>query len=360
MDTEMMTYMLPWLLESLSLLFIYWFKRSRGGVSFLKFPMLYIEELEEKNSLLDLPELALDSILKKLSPADLSKMSGVCTTLRDMCTSDHLWERHMKRKWGGLIGNFTYKESQWSLASRKLDLECPKKNGLVTFFSCRKSDRRGKMSTLAKKKRGKMSSTLPVDSVMALYLSLETGKLWFPAQVFNRENGYVGFLLSCYDAELSYDRHWCNFRARFSSGRRPTMEHNIDWNRLRAPAVESGPHTLHPSDCLDDLKPGDHFEIQWKRETKHPYGWWFGVVGHLEPVNRCKIYCQCLRSDKVMLEFKQYDPGSQWRETTIWRKNHCEIGDGINGYYGGIRKISNKHEILMWQQHWPTEAMLQL
>ncbi|KAK1365680.1 hypothetical protein POM88_041241 [Heracleum sosnowskyi] len=90
-------------------------------------------------------------------------------------------------------------ESQWSLASRKLDL----KNGLVTFFSCRKSDR-----------RGKMSSTLPVDSVMALYLSLEIGKLWFPAQVFNRENGYVGFLLSCYDAELSYDRHWCNFRAR--------------------------------------------------------------------------------------------------------------------------------------------------
>ncbi|KAK1401806.1 hypothetical protein POM88_001411 [Heracleum sosnowskyi] len=72
-------------------------------------------------------------------------------------------------------------ESQWSLASRKLDL----KNGLVTFFSCRKSDR-----------RGKMSSTLPVDSVMALYLSLETGKLWFPAQVFNRENGYVGFMMS--------------------------------------------------------------------------------------------------------------------------------------------------------------------
>lgn len=173
-----MTYMLPWLLEALSLFFIYWFKRSRSNVSFIKFPMLYVEDVEEEKSLLDLPDLALDSILKKLSPADLSKMSGVCTTLRDMCTSDHLWERHMKRKWGGLIGNFTFKESQWSIASRKhhIDLECPKKNGLVGFFSCKKSDR-----------RGKMSSTLPVDSVMAMYLSLETGKLWFPAQVFNRE-----------------------------------------------------------------------------------------------------------------------------------------------------------------------------
>lgn len=62
-------------------------------------------------------------------------------------------------------------------------------------------------------------------------------------------------------------------------------------------------------------------------------------------------------TDKVVLEFKQYDLGSPWRETTIWRKNHGEIGDGVNGYYGGIRKISNKHEISLWQQHWPTEAM---
>lgn len=168
---------LAWLFGALFLTLMYCLKRSRNSISSVKFPML-CNEVEKEKYLLDLPDLALDSILKKLSPADLSKMSGVCTTLRDMCTSDHLWERHMKRKWGGLIGNFTFKESQWSLASRKhhLDLECPKKNGLVGFLSCKKSDR-----------RGKMSSTLPVDSVMAMYLSLETGKLWFPAQVFNRE-----------------------------------------------------------------------------------------------------------------------------------------------------------------------------
>lgn len=59
---------------------------------------------------------------------------------------------------------------------------------------------------------------------------------------------------------------------RFSSEGKPTMEPNIDWTRLRAPAVETGPHALYPSDCLDYLKPGDHIEIQWKRQKEKPYG----------------------------------------------------------------------------------------
>lgn len=29
--------------------------------------------------------------------------------------------------------------------------------------------------------------SLQIDSIMAWYLSLESGKLWFPAQVYNRE-----------------------------------------------------------------------------------------------------------------------------------------------------------------------------
>jgi hypothetical protein len=35
--------------------------------------------------------------------------------------------------------------------------------------------------------RNKPTACLPVDSIMALYLSLESGKFWFPAQVYNRE-----------------------------------------------------------------------------------------------------------------------------------------------------------------------------
>ncbi|KAL8136184.1 hypothetical protein AgCh_010691 [Apium graveolens] len=156
---------------------MYWFKRSRDNISSVKFPVLYIEDVVEEKYLLDLPDLALDCILKKLSAPNLSRMSRASTTLRGMCTSDHLWERHMKRKWGGLIGNLAYNEWKWSIDSRKhhLAVECCKNNGFLAFFWSKWDS------------RGELSSTLPVDSVMALYLSLETGKFWFPAQVFNRE-----------------------------------------------------------------------------------------------------------------------------------------------------------------------------
>lgn len=178
MESEIGAIILAWLFGALILTFMYCFKRSRDYISSVKFPMLYIQEVEKVKNLLDLPDLALDSILIKLSPSNLSRMSRVCTSLRGMCTSDHLWERHMKKKWGGLIGTLAYKEWKWSIASRNnhLAIECSKNNGLLAFFWSSKSD-----------SRGKLSSTLPVDSIMALYLSLETGMFWFPAQVFNRE-----------------------------------------------------------------------------------------------------------------------------------------------------------------------------
>lgn len=64
-----------------------------------------------------------------------------------------------------------------------------------------------------------------------------------------------------------------------------------------------------------------------------------------------------LMTDKVVLEFNQYDPGSRWRETIISRSNHREVGDGVHGFFGGIRKIYDKYEISLWQKHWPPEAM---
>lgn len=62
-------------------------------------------------------------------------------------------------------------------------------------------------------------------------------------------------------------------------------------------------------------------------------------------------------TDAVVLEFKQYTPGSRWRETIIDRKHHSEIGDETDGFYGGIRKIHNKDEISMWKRMWPTKVV---
>lgn len=51
-----------------------------------------------------------------------------------------------------------------------------------------------------------------------------------------------------------------------------TKEANVKWDRIRAPPVDTPPFTPHASDCLHDLKPGDHIEIQWKSHERMPYG----------------------------------------------------------------------------------------
>lgn len=56
-------------------------------------------------------------------------------------------------------------------------------------------------------------------------------------------------------------------------GRRAVATENcVPWERLRAPPVDTLPHDLHISDCLNDLRPGDHIEIQWRRNKEFPYG----------------------------------------------------------------------------------------
>lgn len=309
-------------------------------------------------SILDLPELVLECILEKLPPSSLCSMAGVCTSLRERSVSDHLWERHMKKKWGRIVGPGALREWQWHIASRKVSsiLEPGKQRGLLMRYLYLLSPLwwiRSKVDNCTTPR------TLPLDSIMSCYLALESGRFWFPAQVYNRENGHVGFMLSCYDAELSYDSHTNTFRARYPPhGRRAiAIENGVQWERLRAPPVDTTPHDLHISDCLNDLFPGDHIEIQWRRNKEFPYGWWYGVVGHLESCDGNVNYCRCQNSDTVILEFNQYTPGSRWRRASISRKDHREEGNEADGFYGGIRKLYNNEEISMWKQLWPTEIL---
>ncbi|KAL0437166.1 UNVERIFIED_CONTAM: F-box protein [Sesamum radiatum] len=354
-------------------------------------------ETVSETSVLDLPDLVLECILEKLPPEGLCRMAGVCTSLRDWCTSDHLWERHMKNKWGRIVGPAAYREWQFHVVSGKSStfFNQDKQKGLMGYliqlwpFALIRSS----FSNISKKQ-----SFPPVDSIMSWYLALESGKFWFPAQVYNRENGHIGFMLSCYDAELSYDQRTDTFQARYPPhGRRASaIETGVTWDRLRAPPVDTSPHDLHISDCLNELKPGDQIEIQWRRNKEFPYGiaqtllkgWWYGVVGHLETCDGMPITadvmiahhtytlnCTCLvASDDIrhlcharildfgdgntlVLEFNQYTRGSRWRRTTVSRKDHREEGNEADGFYGGIRKLCGKEEISMWKKLWPAEAL---
>ncbi|XVE60969.1 hypothetical protein DITRI_Ditri06bG0003300 [Diplodiscus trichospermus] len=361
----------PWVWEGFSSFLVSWFQKGWLGISLFQLPSIIslkkkmrlgpcnVENVEEdKMSLLDLPELTLECILERLSPAGLCSMAGVCSSFRKRCTSDHLWEKHMKQKWGKVIGDAAYREWQWHIASRKRPnlLGPSKQKGFLGFLSniWPFSLFRPNLENCSNQQR---KSDLPVDSIMSWYLSLETGKFWFPAQVYNRENGHAGFMLSCYDAKLSYDSKTDAFLARYSPHGRRTTEENISWDRLRVPPVDTPSYDLHVSDSLLDLKPGDHIEIQWRRNKEFPYGWWYGVVGHLESCDGNENHCRCKYTDAVMLEFNQYPPSSRWRKTMINRKDHREVGNEADGFYGGIRKLYKEEEISTWKCLWPKQVL---
>ncbi|XP_057801042.1 F-box protein At2g32560-like isoform X2 [Salvia miltiorrhiza] len=245
-------------------------------------------------SVLDLPELVLECILEKLPAEGLCRMASVCTSLRDGCGSDHLWRKHMESKWGRIIGAAANSEWECYIASRK-GLNQAKHKGLMGYLLAL-------IRSAWSGGAGRRTTSSAVDSVMSKYLALESGDFWFPAQVYNRENGHVGFMLSCYDAMVSYDRRSESFNARYPAhgARASATESGVTWERLRAPLVPTSPHHLHISDCLHDLHPGHHIEIQWRRNKDFPYGWWYGVVGHLETCDGNANYCRCHNSAMVL------------------------------------------------------------
>lgn len=318
-----------------------------------------IENVEERRetSILDLPELVIEGVLSKLSAASLCQASGVCREFRVRCSSDHLWKALFHEKWGKLAGPAAYREWQKTLALRNEACSGGERNSKVWVWP---------LSCLwpfswfnSQGETGKGPAAAPQESLMAWYLALESGSLWFPAQIYNRENGHVGFMLSCYDAEVSYDRATDTFRARYPphGPRTIVVEDSVPWSRLRSPPIDTSAHELHVSDCLEELRPGDHVEVQWRRNKEFPYGWWYGVVGHVENCSRVTRRCRCHLEDTVWLEFNQYTVGSRWRQAAVDRKSHREEGNEAEGFYGGVRKLRTKEEINIWTKLWPTQAL---
>lgn len=186
-----------WFSEELVKFLALWFSKGRNAISFLNLPLMknlvkskleIVVEKEEEISLLDLPDLTLECIFERLPPNGLCKMAAVCNSLREKCTSDHLWEKHMKEKWGDLIVSAATKDWQCYIASRNkaslLENSRKKKDLFGNFLKIRK--------LLWNRSKGnednsKVGNSSAMSSIMDWYLSLETGKFWFLAQVFNRE-----------------------------------------------------------------------------------------------------------------------------------------------------------------------------
>jgi F-box domain len=141
-------------------------------------------------SILDLPELALEIILEKLPPASLTNMACVCTSLKERCTGNHLWERHIQKKWSSIIGESATKK--WKLYKTNLMVGKEKNSKekswilslawawpiswIKSLLECGGDN----------KVMNKNLHQLEMNSI-SYYGALESGKFWFPAQVFNRE-----------------------------------------------------------------------------------------------------------------------------------------------------------------------------
>ncbi|KAJ7976596.1 F-box protein [Quillaja saponaria] len=165
------------------------------------------KEEERKVSLLDSPESTLQLILECLSPIELCVVSELCTSLRYICRGDNLWEKHFTQKWGKVIGDNAYREWKWHLEKRKRQnlLNQGIQNGSLGSLE-------GVWPDLCLgsylEHRGQSSSLIADDSIMAWYISLHSGKLWFPAQVYSSGGSQL-----C-DALLRYNYKADTFTAR--------------------------------------------------------------------------------------------------------------------------------------------------
>nr|KYP48924.1 F-box protein At2g32560 family [Cajanus cajan] len=290
--------------------------------------------------LLDLPESTLHFILKRLSPIELSTMSKVCVYLKYRCQSDDLWENHIKEKWGRVIGEAVYKEWEWHIESRTNN----QTGSLGSFTGVWPNLYLGSYLEDCKLLNGQLSNNF----FMSLYFSLESGKFWFPAEV------YKGLMI--HNGLVSYDSESNTFQARYQSGGWRSLGKNIEWDMVRVPAVDLPPYVIHVSDCLEDLTPEDHIEIQWRADTQCPYDWWYAVIGHLDSCNANENYCQCHSNDTLIVEFRQYREVSNMRRIRLSRKINGEQGDQTRGYYGGIRKLHNEDEIGTWKKLFPRQV----
>ncbi|KAL8242255.1 hypothetical protein R6Q59_012557 [Mikania micrantha] len=148
-----------------------------------KFNTYTMEKIETiaatEPSLLDLPDLALETILEKLDPVDLCKMACVSTYLRDTCLSDHLWKQHLNRKWGGIFGSAAHKEWLSHVASRKDIIDRAERSSFLSKL--------WPVMMLKFNEERKRTQPLGTCSIVSCYKALETGKFWFPAQICNHK-----------------------------------------------------------------------------------------------------------------------------------------------------------------------------
>lgn len=163
--------------------------------------------------LLKLPEPILDKILERLSPNELRIMSEVCTFLMCRCRSNRLWDKHIQRRWGTILGDAAYKEWQFHTMrimnkeqSLSLLLQMNPSNGLLGSFVgdwpslC--------LSSFLENPKDLTSLLWSNYISLALYISLQSGRFWIPVQVYQMKPAsyFISLIISSLFMSWSFSK----------------------------------------------------------------------------------------------------------------------------------------------------------
>ncbi|CAK0824359.1 unnamed protein product [Prorocentrum cordatum] len=204
-----------------------------------------------------------------------------------------------------------------------------------------------------------------------LYIDTLSGRRGCTLEVFHRHKK-VGFAMSAMPASVTYDACQDCYVARyFSASEVPpeTIPARED-HRLRFCPEAVRPSLLEPRSLpsawskaavlcdtypdkvlagIDGLRAGSSIELQWKMQHDSPFGWWYGHLEQLEPIDGGLA--------KAVITFRHFSPFSQWYRLAVVfgddQKRECEFG----GYTGGIRALSVA-ESLHFLRFFPKEQLL--
>ncbi|CAJ1380785.1 unnamed protein product [Effrenium voratum] len=181
-------------------------------------------------------------------------------------------------------------------------------------------------------------------------------------EIFDREKK-VGFCMSAMTAKVSWEQKTRCYVASYVSAshvvpeRIPTSEvHRLRFcppnvrDQLQpelAPPRVSEIYAFRVYAGLEGLQVGRGVELQWKMQVGSPFGWWHGVVEHVERKGATAA---------VTLTFGHFPQHSRWYRLRVVVGDGVMRRCGIGGYHGGIRSCTAAEE-KHWMRFFPKELV---
>lgn len=98
---------------------------------------------------------------------------------------------------------------------------------------------------------------------------------------------------------------------------------------------------------MDEIKPGQPVELQWKMQPRSPFGWWYGVLESFSGEGEDAI---------AHLSFPHFPVGSRWYYLTVPIGKDSQVHCAMGGYSGGIRAVSDT-EKQRWMEFFPKKPV---